>query len=81
MIPEQMRARTPAQQPVWRPALHPRDYTITRSRYFVRALAKALSRETSNHADVKALAGAGLLEATARGVRADYDDLETRIAI
>src|SRR5579863_4422334 len=40
----------------------------------VRALAKALSRDYSNvHADVKALAGVGLLEATPRGVRADYD--------
>ncbi|MGA3081704.1 MAG: hypothetical protein ABSD44_10025 [Terracidiphilus sp.] len=48
----------------------------------VRALAKELKRDYSNvHADVKALAGAGLLEATARGVRADYDAIETRIAI
>ena len=48
----------------------------------VRALAKALSRETSNvHADVKALAGAGLLENTSHGVRADYDAIETRIEI
>ena len=48
----------------------------------VRALAKALSRDYSNvHADVKALAGAGLLEATPRGVRADYDGIETRIAL
>ena len=48
----------------------------------VRALAKALSRDYSNvHADVKALAGAGLLEATSRGVRADYDAIETKIAI
>jgi predicted transcriptional regulator len=48
----------------------------------VRALAKALNRDYSNvHADVKALAGAGLLEATARGVRADYDAIETKIAI
>jgi predicted transcriptional regulator len=48
----------------------------------VRALAKALSRETSNvHADVKALAGAGLLENTSHGVRADYDAIETSIAI
>jgi len=30
---------------------------------------------------VKALASAGLLDATARGVRADYDAIETRIAI
>jgi predicted transcriptional regulator len=48
----------------------------------VRALAKALNRDYSNvHADVKALAGAGLLDATAKGVRADYDEIETRIAI
>jgi predicted transcriptional regulator len=48
----------------------------------VRALAKALSRDYSNvHADVKALAGAGLLNASAKGVRADYDAIETRIAI
>jgi len=48
----------------------------------IRALAKALSRDYSNvHADVKALAGAGLLDATAKGVRADYDAIETKIAI
>jgi len=48
----------------------------------IRALAKALDRDYSNvHADVKALAGAGLLEATPRGVRADYDAIVTRIAI
>ena len=48
----------------------------------VRALAKALSRDYSNvHADVKALANAGLLDASAKGVRADYDAIETRIAI
>ena len=48
----------------------------------VRALAKALNRDYSNvHADVKALAGAGLLDATAKGVRADYDAIETKIAI
>jgi predicted transcriptional regulator len=48
----------------------------------VRSLAKALNRDYSNvHADVKALAGAGLLDATAKGVRADYDAIETKIAI
>ncbi|MGA2349151.1 MAG: hypothetical protein ABSF70_01850 [Terracidiphilus sp.] len=48
----------------------------------VRALAKELKRDYSNvHADVKALAGAGLLEATTRGVRADYDAIETKIAL
>jgi predicted transcriptional regulator len=48
----------------------------------VRALANALGRDYSNvHADVKALAGAGLLETTPHGVRADYDAIETRIAL
>ena len=48
----------------------------------VRALAKALSRDYSNvHADVQALAGAGLLENTGKGVRTDYDSIETKIAI
>jgi predicted transcriptional regulator len=48
----------------------------------VRALAKALSRDYSNvHADVRALTGAGLLENTSHGVRADYDAIETKIAI
>ncbi len=48
----------------------------------VRALAKSLGRDYSNvHADVKALAGAGLLETTAQGLRADYDAIETRIAV
>ncbi len=30
---ERVRAWTPARQPVWRPALHPKDYEITRYRY------------------------------------------------
>ena len=48
----------------------------------IRALAKGLARDYSNvHADVKALAGAGLLISTPKGVRADYDAIETRIAI
>ena len=48
----------------------------------VRALAKALRRDYSNvHADVQALAAAGLLDATDGGVRADYDAIETKIAI
>jgi predicted transcriptional regulator len=48
----------------------------------IRSLAKALNRDYSNvHADVQALAGAGLLESSAKGVRADYDAIETRIAI
>jgi predicted transcriptional regulator len=48
----------------------------------VRALAKALGRDYSNvHADVQALTAAGLLDGTDGGVRADYDAIETRIAI
>jgi predicted transcriptional regulator len=48
----------------------------------VRALAKALGRDYSNvHADVQALTAAGLLDATNGGVRADYDAIETKIAI
>ncbi|MBM3548583.1 MAG: hypothetical protein FJX54_16670 [Alphaproteobacteria bacterium] len=48
----------------------------------VRALAKALKRDYSNvHADVQALTAAGLLDATDGGVRADYDAIETKIAI
>ena len=48
----------------------------------VRALAKALGRDYSNvHADVRALAAAGLLDMTDSGVRADYDAIETKIAI
>ena len=48
----------------------------------VRALAKALERDYSNvHADVQALAAAGLLDATDGSIKADYDTIETRIAI
>jgi len=48
----------------------------------VRALAKALSRDYSNvHADVQALASAGLLDSANGKLRADYDAIETRIAI
>jgi predicted transcriptional regulator len=48
----------------------------------IRSLASALDRDYSNvHADVKALASAGLLDATSKGVRADYDAIETRIEI
>ena len=48
----------------------------------IRALAKALGRDYSNvHADVQALAAAGLLDLTGGGVRADYDTIETKIAI
>jgi predicted transcriptional regulator len=48
----------------------------------VRALAKALDRDYSNvHADVQALVAAGLLDASDGGVRADYDIIDTKIAI
>ena len=48
----------------------------------IRTLAKALGRDYSNvHADVQALTAAGLLDARNGGVRADYDAIETRIAI
>jgi predicted transcriptional regulator len=48
----------------------------------VRALAKALGRDYSNvHADVHALTAAGLLEATGKGFSADYDAIETKIAV
>lgn len=48
----------------------------------VRALAKALGRDYSNvHADVQALSATGLLDITSGGVRADYDAIETKIAI
>jgi predicted transcriptional regulator len=48
----------------------------------VRALAKALKRDYSNvHADVQALTAAGLLDAANGSLRADYDAIETKIAI
>ena len=48
----------------------------------VRALAKALGRDYSNvHADVQALTAVGLLEAAEGGLRADYEAIETKIAI
>ena len=48
----------------------------------VRALAKGLGRDYSNvHADVQALTAAGLLDTAGGGVRADYDVIETKIAI
>ena len=48
----------------------------------VRALAKALGRDYSNvHADVQMLASAGLLDTADGGMRADYDVIETKIAI
>jgi predicted transcriptional regulator len=48
----------------------------------VRALAKSLGRDYSNvHADVQALTAAGLLDTSDKGVHADYDVIETKIAI
>ncbi len=48
----------------------------------VRALAKALQRDYRNvHADVQALMAAGLLNVSDSGVHADYDVIETKIAI
>ncbi|MGH7013410.1 MAG: hypothetical protein ACREEL_04525 [Stellaceae bacterium] len=48
----------------------------------IRALAKALARDYSNvHADVQALRAVGLLDAADGGVRANYDAIETKIAI
>src|SRR5258708_31814863 len=48
----------------------------------VRALAKALGRDYSNvHADVQALTEAGLLAIPDEGVPADYDAIDTKIAI
>jgi predicted transcriptional regulator len=48
----------------------------------VRALAKALGRDYSNvHADVQALTAAGLVDTADGGVQADYDVIETKIAI
>jgi predicted transcriptional regulator len=57
---------------------HVRRHDVTS----VRALAKALGRDYSNvHADVQALTAAGLLDTTRGGLRADYDAIETKIAI
>ena len=48
----------------------------------VRALAKALGRDYRKvHVDVQALTAAGLLDVADGGVRADYDAIETKIAI
>jgi predicted transcriptional regulator len=48
----------------------------------VRALAKALGRDYSNvHADVQALTAVGLLDTAGGSVQADYDVIETKIAI
>src|SRR5271166_3065472 len=48
----------------------------------IRALARSLGRDYSNvHADVQALASAGLLEVASGSVRAGYDSIETTIAL
>ncbi|HWF64245.1 MAG TPA: hypothetical protein VN685_06515 [Rhizomicrobium sp.] len=48
----------------------------------VRALAKALGRDYSNvHADVQALTAVGLLDNATGSLQADYDVIETKIAI
>ena len=48
----------------------------------VRALAKGLERDYSNvHADVQVLAHAGLLDVAEGRIRADYDAIETKIAV
>ena len=48
----------------------------------VRALAKALGRDYANvHADVRALREAGLLDESDGCLHADYDAIETKIAI
>ena len=48
----------------------------------IRALAKALGRDYSNvYTDVRALMEVGLVDTSGGGVRADYDAIETRIAI
>ena len=57
-------------------------YVHRHPRTSIRALAKALGRDYSNvHADVRALTAAGLLDAVDGGVLADYDAIETRIAM
>jgi predicted transcriptional regulator len=48
----------------------------------IRNLAAALGRDYSNvHADVTALAAEGLLEREGGRLRADYDVIETKIAL
>jgi predicted transcriptional regulator len=55
-----------------------RRHTVTS----VRGLAKALGRDYSNvHADVRALSAAGLLNTGDGGLQANYDVIETKIAI
>jgi predicted transcriptional regulator len=48
----------------------------------IRKLATALGRDYSNvHADVRALAAEGLLDTQGGRLRADYDVIETKIAL
>ena len=48
----------------------------------IRKLAAALGRDYSNvHADVRALAAQGLLDIESGRLRADYDVIETKIAL
>lgn len=48
----------------------------------IRALAGTLGRAYANvHADVEALAEAGLIERSAEGLRAGYDEISARIAL
>jgi predicted transcriptional regulator len=48
----------------------------------VAALARGLGRDYKRvHEDVEALAAAGLIERSETGLRADYDEIRTRIAL
>ena len=48
----------------------------------VAALARSLKRDYKRvHGDVEALTGAGLIERSDRGLRADYDEIRTQIAL
>jgi hypothetical protein len=51
-------------------------------KYLTQTGSKALARDyRSVHADVDALIAAGLLDATEGSLHADYDAIETKIAI
>lgn len=48
----------------------------------VAALARSLKRDYKRvHEDVEALSGAGLIERSEDGLRADYDEIRTQIAL
>lgn len=48
----------------------------------IASLARSLGRDYKRvHEDVEALAAAGLVDRTKSGLRADYDEIRTRIAI